>query len=97
LAVVLDTTLTDELKAEGLMRDIVRHVQNLRKTTGLKVEDRIVLYLASDDATAQQALEKFGEVIAAETLATEMSDTPVGEATDNKIGDIHLQASLKKV
>jgi isoleucyl-tRNA synthetase len=96
LTVMLDTTLTDELKAEGLMRDIVRHVQNLRKTTGLKVEDRIVLHLSSDDTSAIEALRQFGDVIQQETLAVELASQPVGEETTFKIGDVQLKASLEK-
>jgi isoleucyl-tRNA synthetase len=96
LVTVLDTALTDELRAEGLMRDIVRHVQNLRKTSGLNVEDRIVLHLASTNDQAMQALEQFGDVIAQETLATSMSDEPVGDETEIKVGDVTLTASLRK-
>jgi len=92
----LDTTLTDDLRSEGLMRDIIRHIQNLRKTSGLNVEDRIVLHIASDDARVQQAVAKFGDVIRQETLATSMSDKHVGPATEITIGDSNLTASLKK-
>ena len=96
LTTTLDTTLTDELRAEGLMRDIVRHVQNLRKTSGLEVSDRIVLHLASDDDRVKQAVEAFGNVIAQETLATSLVNEPVGEETPIKIGDVSLTASLRK-
>lgn len=96
LTTTLDTALTDELRAEGLMRDIVRHVQNLRKTSGLEVSDRIVLHLASDDDRVKQAVDTFGDVIAQETLATSLVDEPVGEETPIKIGDVSLVASLRK-
>jgi isoleucyl-tRNA synthetase len=94
--ITLDTTLTDELRAEGLMRDIVRHVQNLRKTSGLNVEDRIVLHIASDDERVKQAVAQFGDVIAQETLTTSMNDEHVGDPTEVKIGDVTLTASLRK-
>ena len=96
LQTVLDTALTDDLRAEGLMRDIVRHVQNLRKSSGLQVEDRIVLHLSSDNEQAQHAISTFGEVIAQETLPTELATTTVGEETLVKIGDITVTASLRK-
>lgn len=96
LETVLDTSLTEDLRSEGLMRDIVRHIQNLRKTSGLNVEDRIVLHIASDDTRVQQAVEKFGDVIQQETLATKMSDEAVGPAVEIKIGDAGLTASLRK-
>jgi isoleucyl-tRNA synthetase len=96
LKVVLNAELTDELRAEGLMRDIVRHVQNLRKSTGLQVEDRIVLHLSSNDEQAQHAVATFGDVIKQETLATELASEPVGDETSIKIGDVTLTASLRK-
>jgi isoleucyl-tRNA synthetase len=92
----LDTALTDELRAEGLMRDMVRHIQNLRKTSGLKVEDRIVLHVASEDVRAQQAVRQFGDVIRQETLATSMNEEPVGPETTVTVGDVTLTVSLRK-
>lgn len=96
VAVNLDTALTDELRAEGLMRDIVRHIQNLRKSSGLNVEDRIVLHVASDNPLAQQALEQFGDIVKQETLATELATSAVGDETAIKVGDVELTASLRK-
>ncbi|HJP96554.1 MAG TPA: isoleucine--tRNA ligase [Candidatus Saccharimonadales bacterium] len=96
LQTVLNTELTDELRAEGLMRDIVRHVQNLRKSSGLQVEDRIVLHLSSNDEQAQNVVVTFGDVIKQETLATELTTVPVGPETEIKVGDVTLTASLRK-
>jgi isoleucyl-tRNA synthetase len=68
----LDTTITDELRVEGMARDAVRQVQDLRKRSGLRIEDRIRLrYDGSPDW--MQAFERFGDTIAAETLAVEMA------------------------
>jgi isoleucyl-tRNA synthetase len=74
----LDTELTDELRREGRARDAVRCIQDHRKRSGLNVEDRIVLfYEARDDW--RQVFERFGEYIAAETLAREVrAERPEG-------------------
>ncbi len=67
--VVLDTTVTPELEAEGTARDVIRAVQQARKDAGLQVSDRIALTLGVPDAL-RGAVEKFQSTIAAETLAT---------------------------
>ncbi len=67
--VALDLDLTPELIAEGAAREVVRATQDLRKSSGLAVEDRIELWLSADSglADAMQHQERF---IAGETLAT---------------------------
>ncbi len=66
--VTLDTTITEDLKLEGLARDLVRKIQDLRKQSGFQVEDRIHLYYQGDGLLAE-ALERWREYIASETLA----------------------------
>jgi isoleucyl-tRNA synthetase len=82
--VALDLTLTDELRKRGLARDVVRQVQDLRKTSGLEVSDRIRLHLVGLDLIA----ESF-DFIAREVLATEVSTEPgVGEGTVLELEDL---------
>ena len=68
LTVGLDTKITDELKKEGWVRDLVRGIQNLRKESGFAVTDRIRLSL-SGDAELKSAYELFAPFIENETLA----------------------------
>jgi isoleucyl-tRNA synthetase len=69
--VLLDTTMTPELQAEGLARDVIRAVQETRKSAGFDVSDRIRLDLVFEDETDASALRSATVVdIAAETLAT---------------------------
>jgi len=68
LTVVLDTRLTSELVKEGLAREIVNRIQNLRKDSGLEVSDRIELsYRAPDEVSV--VFREFGQHICSETLA----------------------------
>ncbi len=79
--VLLDTTLSAELEAEGYARDLIRHIQDARKSAGLNVGDRIVLAL-SVAADRVAAVEKHRELIAKEVLATELTVTSGEDAID---------------
>jgi isoleucyl-tRNA synthetase len=73
--VILDTETTPELEAEGLARDLVRVIQDTRKAAGFEVSDRITLSVVGASEADIDAIASFGEMIAAETLATESSFT----------------------
>lgn len=67
--VILDTKLTPALRREGMMREVVRNVQNARKQAGLNVDDRVKLSLSTTDETLRQAIDEHHDTIAEETLA----------------------------
>ena len=69
LTVALDLTLTPELKAEGLTRELVNRIQNLRKDIGLEVTDRIRLNIEKNVST-DEVFNGFSKYICSETLAT---------------------------
>jgi isoleucyl-tRNA synthetase len=69
----LDTRLNDELRAEGLAREVVRSVQDARKQAGLEVSDRITLRV-SGSAGVQDAIDTHRDFIMSETLATNWGD-----------------------
>jgi isoleucyl-tRNA synthetase len=90
-------TLTPELKREGLMREVVRHVQAARKNAGLNVDDRILLGLVTDDSELQQAIDEHVAVIENETLALKLG--PVHHDMHHetvKIEGKNLEISLKR-
>ena len=96
-SVVYDLTITPELKREGLMREIVRHVQSARKQAGLQIDDRIVLSISSDDSEISQAIDAFADVIKSETLAVELNSVvKESEKYDAKIEGKLVEISLKK-
>ena len=96
-SVVYDLTITPELKREGLMREIVRHVQSARKQAGLQIDDRIVLNISSDDSEISQAIDAFADVIKSETLAVELNSVVnESEKYDAKIEGKLVEISLKK-
>jgi isoleucyl-tRNA synthetase len=82
--VVLDTVTTPELEAEGLARDVIRAIQDTRKAAGLEVSDRITLGIRGSSGDDIDALTRFRETIAGETLATrstiELAADPAADA-----------------
>ena len=96
LVVALDATITDELRAEGIARELVNRIQNLRKDTGLEVTDRIRILLQHQD-TLEQAVRANEAYIKAETLANEIlfADTLQGEEV--AFDDIVTKIVVEKV
>ena len=93
---ILDKTITPELKREGLMREVIRHVQSARKKAGLQVDDRIMLHLATNDEQLRQALTEYTDTIASETLATMKQPDDVLYQTTAMVDGVELQISLAK-
>jgi isoleucyl-tRNA synthetase len=86
-SIALDLTLTPELRLLGLSRDVVRQVQEARKSSGLQVSDRIALRWQAD-GEVRDAVLAHGPAIAAEVLATTMTqEEPEGTVfTDDETG-----------
>jgi isoleucyl-tRNA synthetase len=98
-AISLDLEITSELKAEGLMREIVRYVQQARKQAGLEVDDRIDLQLETSDAGITSILSNntLTEDIKRETLAHSLNQHNVDKFSTNvKIDDADLTIKLAK-
>ena len=68
LTVALDITLTDDLKNEGMARELVNRIQNIRKKSGLEITDRIKVSIEPNEA-ATKAVNSFGDYIARQVLA----------------------------
>ncbi len=94
--VKLDTALTDELKREGMMRELVRHVQNYRKELDLKVEDRIELSLKTDDHELQTAIAEFENTVKSETLAESIQNNVGQDAKKVRIEAADLEIEIKR-
>jgi len=94
--VILDTTITPELEAEGIARDIVRMIQQARKDADLNVSDRIKLHLG---ATPQitKAIEAHKAYIMEQTLSSELSDKASEKpaySTENTLDDQKITISF---
>ena len=93
-----DFELTPGLRAEGLMREIIRHIQATRKKAGLNVDDRIELNFTSENAEVLDAFKKFEQEISKEVLATkvEISEGELDFTQTVKVEGSEAKISLKK-
>jgi isoleucyl-tRNA synthetase len=96
LTVALDTEMSQELKQEGVVRDVIRAVQNLRKERGLEVTDRINLQIHGS-TDLQEAMDRFSDHILEETLASELSFAKGTDSVEIECGDETCHINLKKV
>ena len=98
LTVALDITITDELRREGVARELVNRIQNIRKESGFEVTDKIRVEIESTELTTP-AIESFAEYIAQQTLALEVkaSAAPAGDkVVDSDIDESPLKIAVTK-
>ena len=94
VTVALDLELTEDLRREGLAREVVNRVQGLRKDRGLALDDRILLGLEAEGALAE-AIDVHWELIAGEVLAAGRADAVVGDGVvEFEVEGLRLRASL---
>jgi isoleucyl-tRNA synthetase len=96
LTVALDTTIDDDLRAEGMVREIINKVQNLRKKSGLEVSDRIMLVVDGPEPV-QAAVRAHADRLAQETLAESLADQGELPHRDSfRIGDSDITIMLAR-
>jgi isoleucyl-tRNA synthetase len=97
-SIKLDLRLSDELRREGMMREVVRHVQNARKQARLNVDDRIALSLYTEASELGAAMEQYRQQIADETLAAtlDLSQKAYAFSSTVKVEGLELVIGLQK-
>ena len=98
LTVALDITVTEELRREGVARELVNRIQNIRKDSGFEVTDKICVEIESNDLTAA-AVESFAQYIAQQTLAVDVkvATAPAGAfVVDTDIDEVALKIAVTK-
>ncbi len=95
ITVALDMTITEPLKREGIARDFVNRIQNLRKDMGLEVLDKIAIELEKPDEAVAAALHDFKDYISTETqaLALDIRES-VPQATEVDMDEYQLKIRL---
>jgi isoleucyl-tRNA synthetase len=96
--VAIDTVLTPELQAEGLAREVIRRLQQMRKDAGFNIEDRIHVYYTAADSL-QAIFKDWAEYICAETLALSLNSAQPPEGAyheDQKVDGVDLSLGVVK-
>jgi isoleucyl-tRNA synthetase len=101
MVVVLDTRLTEALQREGLARDLVRQIQDLRKEAGCRLDERVTVRVVSDDPAVRRCLAEFGDEICAETLVEALATEPTPDARWTvtrtvEVGDATVYLALRR-
>jgi isoleucyl-tRNA synthetase len=96
LTVALDPEITDELRREGLIRDVVRSVQNLRKELDFSVTDRITLIIDGSTELAD-AVQEYHDYLAEETLASSIEIGTNQDSVSVDIGAEKVSILVRKV
>ena len=95
VTIALDLTLTDELREEGIARDVVNRLQNLRKDMGLEVQDKIRIRLEPANERIVSALNSNKEYICRETQATSLEfEHSIPEGVELEIDDEKLKVKI---
>jgi isoleucyl-tRNA synthetase len=97
--IALSLVITPELKREGMARDFVRQVQQLRKDADLEIENRIRIDYASDNAEVNAAIKEWSDYIRSETLAdsvTGVGTAPAG-VKEALVGEVEVPVWIEKV
>lgn len=97
LTVALDITITDELKKEGIARDLVNRIQNMRKDMGLEVQDKIKVKIERKDELINAALENNREYICTEVQALSLDlEDKLNNAQEIDMDDFMLNMQIEK-
>ena len=97
LTVALDITVTESLRKEGLARELVNRIQNLRKSNGYDITDKINVTILSTDEM-DDAIKEFNEYIANQVLAVsvEITEHAISDATVLDFEDFNLSVRIEK-
>ena len=99
LTVALDITVTDELRKEGVARELVNRIQNIRKDSGLEVTDKISVEIEAKELV-EGAIAEFGDYIGSQTLAVSVKSSaePQGEfVVESDIDEEPLRIAITKM
>ena len=95
LTVALDTVVTDELRREGIARELVSKIQNIRKSSGFEITDKIRVVLSRNEHT-DAAINEYNDYICNQVLANSLDLANINEGTELEFDDFTLWINVMK-
>ena len=97
LTVALEVTVTDELKREGIARELVNRIQNIRKSSGFEITDKIAIVLSKNSNT-DDAINEYNTYICNQVLANSLTlADEVADGTELNFDDFSLYVNVTKL
>lgn len=96
ISVALDSTITRDLRIEGLARELINRVQGMRRRLDLEVTDRIDVVWASDDADVSSVFEQHADMIAREVLADSITHNVDTDGDEYDLGEATVRLTAKR-
>jgi isoleucyl-tRNA synthetase len=94
--VALDITVTDDLRKEGIARELVNRIQNIRKASGYEITDKILVTVQPDERV-NEAVEEYKSYIAHQVLANRITVAPLTDGTELDFDDFKLTVEVKRL
>jgi isoleucyl-tRNA synthetase len=98
--IAVDVELSPELVAEGLSRELVRHLQNMRRNAGFDITDHITTYYQTEDPLIRQVISDFADYIKQETLSEEITESapPDGASVEkHRISNGEISMAIRRI
>ena len=95
LTVAMDTVVTDELRREGIARELVSKIQNIRKSSGFEITDKIRITISRNEQT-DAAINEYNAYICNQVLANSMELTELNEGTELEFDGFTLLVNVVK-
>ena len=95
ITVALDLTISEDLRQEGLARELVKHIQNYRKGSGFEITDRIDITIENSEEL-KDVIKNYSEYISAQVLATSLSIVSANEGEVWDFGNFKAKVEIRK-
>ena len=95
--IAVNPEISEELKLEGILRELTRNINSIRKDLGLTINDRVNVFYSTDSSDIKNAVEKFKTALMKSVLANDISKKEMEDASEVKINDGSVKIKVEKI